>query len=66
MKKQRAAKSRPERAKTPNNLVAKHANTYNQSQVFKDRKQAQKKGYMKHKKKDYLKMIFSALSIILK
>lgn len=60
------AKTRPERSKTPNNLVAKHANTFNQSQVFKDRKQAQKKGYVKHKKKDYLKMILTPLSIILK
>jgi len=33
-----------------NNLVAKHAKTFNKAAVFKDRKKAAKKGYVKHKK----------------
>lgn len=32
-----------------NNLVAKHARTYNKAHVHKDRKKASKRGYRKHK-----------------
>lgn len=32
-----------------NNLVAKHARTYNKAHVMKDRKKAAKRGYSKHK-----------------
>ena len=39
-----------------NNLVAKHARTYNKSHVMKDRKKAKKKGYQKHKGKMYEKL----------
>jgi hypothetical protein len=35
--------------KKVNNLVAKHAATYNKAAVFKDKKKANKKGYVKHK-----------------
>lgn len=34
---------------SPQNPVAKFANAFNQSAVFTDRKQAVKKGYIKHK-----------------
>jgi len=33
-----------------NNLVAKHARTFNKSAVMVDRKKAARKGYTKHKK----------------
>lgn len=33
-----------------NNLVAKHARTFNKSAKFTDRKKRNKKGYTKHKK----------------
>ena len=36
-----------------NNLVAKHARTYNKSNVMADRKKAKKNGYVKHKGKSY-------------
>lgn len=36
-----------------NNWVAKHAGQFNQSAVFKDRKQSQKRGYIKHKGRHY-------------
>ena len=36
--------------KNANNLVAKHAASFNKAAVFKDRKKAAKKGYTKHKK----------------
>lgn len=36
--------------KTPHNLVAKHARTYNKPTVQVDRKKAARKGYLKHKK----------------
>jgi hypothetical protein len=32
-----------------NNLVAKHARTYNKSAIHVDRKRAAKRGYRKHK-----------------
>lgn len=38
---------------TQNNLVAKHARTFNKAAVHKDRKKAQKKGYRKHKSNSY-------------
>ena len=34
-----------------NNLVAKHCRTFNKAVVMKDRKQAAKRGYSKHKGK---------------
>lgn len=34
---------------TTNNLVAKHARTFNKSHVMVDRKKQSKKGYTKHK-----------------
>lgn len=36
-----------------NNLVAKHARTFNKAHVMTDRKKKQKKGYTKHKKNVY-------------
>lgn len=37
----------------PQNLVAKHAPTFNKSNVMVDRKRRQKSGYNKHKGKSY-------------
>lgn len=41
-------------AKKPeiNNLVAKHARTFNKATVQADKKKKSKKGYQKHKNKD--------------
>ena len=36
-----------------NNPVAKHAHKYNKDVVHKDRKKETKKGYKKHKNKEY-------------
>ena len=36
-----------------NNLVAKHARTYNKSAIYVDRKRAAKRGYRKHKGNAY-------------
>lgn len=35
--------------KNHNNLVAKHARTFNKAHVHKDRKKAAKRGHSKHK-----------------
>jgi hypothetical protein len=35
--------------KTPRNIVAKHARTFNTARTFKDRKQAAKRGERKHR-----------------
>ena len=45
------------KAKT-NNWEAKHAGQFNQSAVFKDRKQSQKRGYIKHKGRHYERPFF--------
>lgn len=62
MKKKNGQKASP--ALTERNIVAKHAASFNKSQVFKDKKVQAKKGYRKHKKQEYLINILSAITAL--
>lgn len=46
-------KKRKDNTSTANNLVAKHARTFNKAHVMVDRKKSTKKGYSKHKGRGY-------------